>query len=862
MSEQDITFSPDSRLLAFGDGTSIEAYDISTGIKALTLESTHPETLPTSVTFSPDGKYIYAALDRNRDIGIWDAESGKLLRMSNLPSVDPNAFTATALQGDHFVRNNTLDDSHWIELWNIKTGVMVKLLTPSGSVEPLRFSPDGRFLTALVDQSDLYVWRVDTGQLVLVTNNMNVGDLAISPDNHTLATADYGKVSLWDVGHYTDAALSADFTPLAPIPTPTPWPTETYPTATPQPTIAASPLAVATLQPGAIDRTNVSMLRQSASFGNGTINQLEWLGDRILVSSSEGVYEYNPQTLNETWRYEVGQIWVDQGRVTSDGRILLAGITTDNRVQVWDSQANSKVAELPGVGPAALSPDGKWLVFADGTNGLETWNLETHQAGSLLKSQGDTLSSIIFSPNGKWVAALQGERSIRIWDLVSGMIVNGVGGPEGVITDMAFNSDGSYILGAAGGSAWIWSMTPGLSPVQIKFYDGVMNGNLTLFANTVTSVAVDPHNSSMAVGTSKHDIWIYDWKTLQPRTRLTGNYGTPIKLSFSRDGTRLVSMDQDGTMVIWDLSMGLPLITSHSFVGPVVGLVARRDGDISVWGTNMVWTLTDEAMNLKQGTFISAQKIIGVSPAGDLVAGYNPFRVSIYNQQSGELKRTFSEEAEDVGVAYQDEGRILRQFYGAVFSQDGEELATLGTGGIWLYNLPAGELITHWEGNNTQTAAFSPDGRWLLASLEEIGFFAEGPNLYDTASTKKIFSFDSLRWFSQVTLSPDKRWVGSVSSGWGNPSSLIIINASTGQPAKQLSFEKVNLESLAFNPDASLVAVGQEDGNIVLIDLNSMNILATLGGHKGGVVALSFSQDGKSLISVGGDGIMKSWTVP
>ena len=865
LTEQGIAYSPDGKLLAVGNGAAIELYDPNTNSKVLTLEQTQPATHPTSVSFSADGKYVYAALNRNRDAAVWDALSGKLLRRLNLPRVDPNAFTATALRGALFARNNYDDKNYWIELWNLETDEMIRVPTPVNEVEPLRFSTDGRYFSAVVNHSDLYVWRADTGQLVFVTDKMDAaGDLALSPDAKTLATASYGKVTLWDVGSYTKSAFAANFVPLAPLPSPTPYSavgSSDYPTETPQPTQPVQRLPVATLEAGAINTKNAGQLRQVASFGNGTINQLSWPDNRILVSTSQGAYEFDSQTLTETNHFETENIWSEQSRFLPDGRILLAGTTFDGRVQVWDSQTNSMLLELPGVGASTISPDGKWLVFANATSGLETWNIETRQAGALLHSKWYSLSSTVFSPDGKLVAAKQGDRSIRVWDLATGVVVNGVGGPEGPITDMSFSADGKYIVGAAGGSAWVWSMAPSLPPLKISFYEGRINRNLTLFDNTVTAVAMDTHDSLIAIGTSEHIVWLYDRKSLRALAKLEGDTGAPSKLSFNLDGTRLVSIDRDGKMIVWDLTTEKPVLTSQTLHGPVVGLVTRKDGDISAWGVTTVWKLNYNTIDLKQTTYVPAGKVLAASPLGDLVAGYTPWRVSIYDANNGELKKTFAEDAVDVSVPFQLEGQVLRQFYGAVFSPDGKQLATLGTGGIWLYNLPGGDLRGHAEGNNSGTAAFSPDGKWLLGSLEEIGF-GSCPSLFDTKNATPIFQLCSLSNFSQETFSPDKRWIGSVVNGWNTSSYLFITDTSTGQLTQKLAFEKVKLVSLAFNPDASLIAIGQADGKIVFIDPNTMKILTTIQAHKSGVIALVFSLDSKSLISVGHDGVAKSWSVP
>ena len=68
--------------------------------------------------------------------------------------------------------------------------------------------------------------------------------------------------------------------------------------------------------------------------------------------------------------------------------------------------------------------------------------------------------------------------------------------------------------------------------------------------------------------------------------------------------------------------------------------------------------------------------------------------------------------------------------------------------------------------------------------------------------------------------------------------------------------------SLAFNPFGDLVAVGREDGAILLISIDDMEGVATLNGHHGAVEHLLFSPDGKLLFSAGADGTIRSWGLP
>lgn len=223
--------------------------------------------------------------------------------------------------------------------------------------------------------------------------------------------------------------------------------------------------------------------------------------------------------------------------------------------------------------------------------------------------------------------------------------------------------------------------------------------------------------------------------------------------------------------------------------GAIDGLVYRTDGDLAAWGAGLVWQIDPRDESLKHTTSVGSGKILAASPAGDLLAVYNPFQVSLLDARDGKFIQTLEGEAQEPYLDYQYEGTVFQQFYDAAFSQDGRYLATAGAGGVWYYDTESKDLLRQLPGTGAQKVALSPDGNWLLTSLYE---WAYPVAVYDLQSGSEAFSLDEYgqgERYLRSAFSPDGRWVGTIKRGWGEPSELVIYDIISHQIYKSVPLE-------------------------------------------------------------------------
>lgn len=176
-----------------------------------------------------------------------------------------------------------------------------------------------------------------------------------------------------------------------------------------------------------------------------------------------------------------------------------------------------------------------------------------------------------------------------------------------------------------------------------------------------------------------------------------------------------------------------------------------------------------------------------------------------------------------------------------------------------------------------QALGISGDGKRFITGDDQSQII-----VWDTATRKPINQWKGTQWIVAADLSPDGQTVlvSEYRSKGGDfnryPPSLKLWDVANGKVKKDLfpdtkdrrktiGFFARGLITGQYSPDGKLVAVGQGGetgtGKVHVIDVSTGKVLHSLNGHRYGVTDLTFTADGKYLLSCGRDTMVRVWQV-
>jgi WD40 repeat protein len=499
-----------------------------------------------------------------------------------------------------------------------------------------------------------------------------------------------------------------------------------------------------------------------------------------------------------------------------DGKHLLLTEGRKSPVQLFDTEKGTRVRTYGDEGKpvyaVALSPDGRTLAVAQDAEAVRLWDVAAGKPRGVIQTPSRFGYALAFSPDGKILAT--GTSGVHLWDAATGNLLRTLAAdtPRTVVRSLSFSPDGKQLVAN--------------HAAALVFWDSATGKELRWFPSRSGDVRFLPDGRTLLrkeLGASTFQF--LDARTGQPIRRFDG-HDRPIEaVAFAPDGKSVATAQLSGRILVWDAGSGRAVWQSDRIVpGRGMGGLAFH-------------------------------------PKSNALATCMGQNIVLWDLKTGAVRRTpMGDPMVCTALA---------------FSVDGSRLAAAGMSGTArLLDLASGKEVRDFRIAPQQRpyAVFSPDLRRAAStSLRDFSI-----SIWDMAMGKVLSQcqrgIPGPGPSYQLAFSPDGRTLAEA----GGMPRLFLWEAATGQLRRAIRFPG-GIQCIAFAPDGRRAAVaewvrfplGAKDAEkpleprfpIYLIGLPEGRTLATLLGHAGQVNALSFSPDGRRLVSASADTTALIWDI-
>jgi WD40 repeat protein len=762
-----------------------------------------------NVAVSPDGRWAATAPWEAREIRLWDAQSGQLIRhLPGSESVD-RATVAFSPDSRWLVAGTAREYRFW-QVETGKPGLRIAKEETGDTPGQLAFSRDGALL-AIQHSLDL-VKLVDArsgAELARFASPSSLGmpapSLCFSADGSQLIVGDDRKqIHVWDVrlirARLAEMRLDWDLPPYPP----------------PRPPAAEGSLAGMVL-------CDASEVRNFHGHSNG---------ENGVAFSPDG-------------RYGLSSGW--------DGK--------DGFLRLWDLETGKEQRRFLGhtrsVWCMAFSPDGRRILSGGKDLIVRLWDVDTGKELRQFKGNSNDIWGVVFCPDGRHALSCAGtpDNSLRLWDIESGNEVRRLTGHRSGIWSIALSRDGRYVLSGSNEPehvVCVWSVETGK---QIARFQGHRIG--------ARCVAISPDGGRAVSGDLDGSLFLWDVNTAQELRRFVGHTQAVMTVAFSPDGRYALSGSQDRTIRLWDVETGLELRQWQAHFGQTVHGVAfsadgRRALSVGGDGALRLWDMTARegpAPDLVKYTHAIAQNPKDAAAHQQLAWILATER----DPRHRDIKRAIELARKAVELAPQD-GDCWRSL-GVAHYRAGDWKAALEaldrsgqfrkeSDGISYFFL----AMTHWRlGHDEQARDWHRRAvRWMEgreASDELRRFRTEAAGMLPDAAEIRSIVGHSKEIMSVAYCNDGRR---AVSGSFDN--TMRLWDVATGKELRRFEGHQAVVHSVALSPDNRQVLSGSWDGSIRLWDVETAKEVRRFQGSPGVVLTVALSPDGRQALSGAGNG--------
>jgi WD40 repeat protein/serine/threonine protein kinase len=464
------------------------------------------------------------------------------------------------------------------------------------------------------------------------------------------------------------------------------------------------------------------------------------------------------------------------------------------------------------------------------------------------------VNCVAFSPDGEKLASAGGDGTIKVWSSKTGKRILTFLAHTDAVVSIAFHPDGKHLASrGADRMVKVWDLMATGEAVWTEPCDAVRK-----FGSAYT-IAFSPDGRLLAAA-SDGVVKVWDWKNRRLLRSLPGHTFHTIPLAFSGDGRLATGYFREGVK-LWNPEEGILLRTGPAHRQPISALAFSPDGN---WLASASFDRTVKLSNSTTGglhhTFAlhtGNVECVAISPNGRLLAsGGEDKTVRLWEAMTGREVLALHGHTERCACM--------------AFSPDGWRLASASsdkTIRIWDGTPLRGdergqEALTFTEHRDEiRSVAFRPPDGDRIASADEDGLV-------------KVWDVQTRQVKAEFTGHEEIRGLrGPVFCVAWHPKGHLIASAGldtvrawdarTGREVFRLPAAQGKIalpyQAVTFSPDGRYLVTGRGDGAVQIWNGETGQEAGTLGTHKQAIRGAVFSRDGEHLASASSDGIVKLW---
>jgi eukaryotic-like serine/threonine-protein kinase len=478
-----LDLSPDEGMLAIASGKQAELRDVTTKNRRFAPVVTSGEVK--AVAFSPDARWL-AVVDARGALILRDLTKPEDSPLANIGDTSDVTAATTLIASDWWCRFSPdgrsvlFASSNQISVCHLEGRALLKAFEDSASSKSGAFSPDGKWLATVGEDTSVRLWDTRTGKMKfkLAGHTDPLVCVDFAPDGRQLATASRnGEVRVWSVEEQARRSESADLAGSQVVGVVRDgsafWRvTHSEPIVrdgqnalriTGAEMWSASPMK----RLGSIEMQDLPMDGDSSSdFSSG--------GRTFVVGSADNTIHLRGMGDREDLARTPASLknlnWV---QMSLDGSTLVGLCYYDDwPIRVWRLPQMELIAErkdIPDVHLVCLSEDGKSLAVLTGTGRIGVLSIPSLKGPPPWKAVPSVTSwtTCAFSPDGRRLATAVGTGNTFIWDLATR---NRISLPRSLSThdSISFSPDGTRLVASDAHSTSIFDTATGQRVVALN----------------------------------------------------------------------------------------------------------------------------------------------------------------------------------------------------------------------------------------------------------------------------------------------------------------------------------------------------------------------------------------------------------